>query len=119
MEDKRRFTRIIFSTPAQLEVDGNRYETSLVDLSLKGALVEFKQELKGQVGKPCSLTFTLEDTEVTIKILGDIAHVEQNSVGIVCTKIDLDSVSHLKRLIALNIGNEQLLDRELTCLSHP
>ena len=117
MEDKRRFTRILFSTPAQLNVNGNSYHTSLVDLSLKGALVTIEQDLADKVGQACSLSFTLPNSEVLINIEGAIAHVEHDHLGIVCTKIDLDSVSHLKRLIALNLGDEDLLDRELSSLS--
>jgi len=119
MEDKRRFTRIIFSTPAQLTVGSNSYNTHLIDLSLKGALVKAEQDLTGFVGQDCSLSFTLPSSEIVIDIEASITHVEHNNVGMVCTKIDLDSVSHLKRLIALNLGDEDLLDRELSSLSHP
>ncbi|MDU0112767.1 PilZ domain-containing protein [Psychrosphaera aquimarina] len=119
MEDNRRFTRIIFSTPAQLTIQGQTFQTSLVDLSLKGALVSYTQELDDSVNKSCTLSFTLPDTEIEINIEGSITHVEHHNIGIVCSKIDLDSVSHLKRLIALNLGNEDILDRELTSLTYP
>lgn len=119
MEDKRRFTRIIFSTPASLKVGGKVYETSLLDLSLKGALVESDADLSAYNDKDCSLSFTLPDSDITIEIFGFIAHIEQQSIGIACTKIDLESVSHLKRLITLNLGDEDCLDRELTSLSYP
>jgi hypothetical protein len=117
MEDKRRFTRIIFSTPAQLTIGSNSYNTSLIDLSLKGALVKTDQDLTNYVGQDCSLSFTLPSSDVVINIKASIAHVEHNNLGMLCTKIDLDSISHLKRLISLNLGDEELLDRELSSLS--
>ena len=40
MEDRRRFTRIIFSTPAFLSNMGIIWSCTLIDLSLKGALVD-------------------------------------------------------------------------------
>lgn len=119
MEDKRRFTRIIFSTPAQLTIGSNSYNASLIDLSLKGALVKAEQDLTVHIGQECSLSFTLPSSDVEINIQASITHVEHFNVGMVCTKIDLDSVSHLKRLIALNLGDEDLLDRELSSLSYP
>lgn len=119
MEDKRRFTRIIFSTPAQLQVNGELYKTELVDLSLKGALVKNIDNFAQQNGEHCSLFFSLEDSEITIEMVGHLAHIEPNTIGIMCEKIDIESVSHLKRLIELNVGSEELLHRDLDNLSHP
>jgi hypothetical protein len=33
-----------------------------------------------------------------------------------CDNIDVDSVTHLRRLVALNSGDPKLLDRELAAL---
>jgi hypothetical protein len=119
MEDKRRFTRIIFSTVASLKIGDKAYETSLVDLSLKGALIKSENDLSEYTDKDCTLSFTLPDTEISIELFGFIAHVEKQNIGIACTKMDLESVSHLKRLITLNLGDEDFLNRELASLSYP
>jgi hypothetical protein len=37
-------------------------------------------------------------------------------LGFVCRHIDLDSISHLRRLVELNLGDETLLERELAAL---
>jgi hypothetical protein len=34
----------------------------------------------------------------------------------VCKEIDLDSISHLRRLIELNLGDQEELERELGAL---
>ena len=47
-----------------------------------------------------------------------VAHIDANSVGFICEHIDLDSISHLKRLVELNLGDEDLLHRELHALIH-
>jgi len=39
-------------------------------------------------------------------------------LGLSCREIDLDSITHLRRLVALNLGDEALLDRELGLLAH-
>lgn len=119
MEEKRRFTRIIFSTPAKLQIDGELYDTSLIDLSLQGALIANKNTFPAKEGEKCSLFFKLAGSDVTIEMMGELTHVEATQVGMKCVQIDLESVSHLKRLIALNVGSEQLLDRELAHLSTP
>lgn len=119
MEDKRRFTRIVFTTPASLEVDGHMYPTKLIDLSLKGALIEVPATSELQVGATCNLSFALGDADINIEFDGEIAHIEEAAIGIVCKKMELDSASHLKRLIELNVGSEDLLHRNLENLSHP
>ena len=40
-------------------------------------------------------------------------------VGMVCRHIDVDSISHLRRLVELNLGDEALLERELAALGEP
>ena len=40
----------------------------------------------------------------------------QDHLGFVCRHIDLDSISHLRRLVELNLGDESLLERELAAL---
>ena len=119
MEDKRRFTRIVFSAPAILSIDDKRYETTLVDVSLKGALVARIEGLADNKLSACKLTFNLIGSDVEVALEGHIAHVEESYYGITCDKIDIQSVSHLKRLVELNVGNAELLDRNLDSLSLP
>ena len=46
-----------------------------------------------------------------------VAHLNGTSVGVRCVTIDIDSASHLRRLLELNLGDADLLSRELTELS--
>ncbi|NVK23600.1 MAG: PilZ domain-containing protein [Gammaproteobacteria bacterium] len=113
MEDKRRFHRIFFSTPVSIQVGGKLYSSELIDLSLNGALIKQTGSLALKSNDVCNLNFKLENSEVYIDMTGVVAHVEPNTVGIQLDKIDIESVSHLKRLITLNIGDEELLHRDL------
>jgi hypothetical protein len=45
-----------------------------------------------------------------------VMHVEGRHVGLRCESIDLDSITHLRRLVELNSGDPGLLDRELGSL---
>jgi hypothetical protein len=45
-----------------------------------------------------------------------LTRAQPQSLGFVCRHIDLDSISHLRRLVELNLGDEQLLERELAAL---
>lgn len=119
MEDKRRFTRIFFSTPAKLTASHHTVTTSLIDVSLKGALLSVDDSIAVKPGDHYVLTFDLEGSDVTIEMQGHLAHIEPDSLGFACEKIDIESVTHLRRLLELNVGNSDLLDRELSSLSRP
>ena len=41
---------------------------------------------------------------------------EGGKIGLQCESIDLDSITHLRRLVELNAGDPALLDRELSSL---
>jgi hypothetical protein len=45
-----------------------------------------------------------------------VAHLENTHVGLRCESIDLDSMAHLRRLLELNSGDPELVERELSAL---
>jgi hypothetical protein len=46
----------------------------------------------------------------------ELRHVEPHRLGFQCRYIDLESASHLKRLVELNLGDPTLLEREFAHL---
>ena len=117
MENKRHYTRVLFSTPAVLKVDHKVFDTSIIDLSLKGALISTPDSLGDNRGKEATLSFLLEGSEIHIDMEGFIAHCEPQSVGLSWTKIDIESMTHLRRLLELNVGDSDLLERQLEHLT--
>jgi hypothetical protein len=47
---------------------------------------------------------------------GSIVHLDRQHVGIACDSMDLTSLTRLRRLIELNTGDAELMDRELSHL---
>ena len=45
MDEKRYFSRINFTARTQIEFNDNIYEGDLLDLSLRGALLSFKDQI--------------------------------------------------------------------------
>lgn len=113
-QERRHFARVVFDAEAQLITTENRYAAQVVDLSLKGALVELPAADGLEVGEPCLLAVSLGDAR--IKMSGDVAHVAGNQVGVQCRCIDLESITHLRRLVEMNLGGGKLLERELKAL---
>lgn len=90
----------------------------MLDLSLKGALLKLHSaEAAGlQTGSPCLLKIHLAGLEQAIAMAGEIGHVQGEHAGLVCRSIDLESITHLRRLIEMNLGDAALLDRDLRAL---
>lgn len=114
-EVQRRFTRVPFDADAVLTRNGQEWPCTVVDLSLKGALIERPEVWDGTAGEDCTLVLTLGE-EVQIRMEVKVAHVEEDQIGLSCRDIDLDSITHLRRLVELNLGDAALLERELMAL---
>ncbi|MEE2729753.1 MAG: PilZ domain-containing protein [Pseudomonadota bacterium] len=116
MIEKRHFTRIAFDASARLTRGENDWPAKLLDISLKGALLQQPEDSALEKDDPVSLYLLLSDEETEIRMEGHVAHLENNHVGIACDHMDVDSASHLRRIVELNTGNEALLEREIEAL---
>lgn len=118
MDDRRLFSRIIFATDAQLISHDSCWATKLLDISLNGALVELPQDFSF-CGSELTLEFSLQEPEFKVSMLTKLVHRENQHLGLACQHIDVESISHLRRLLELNLGDSTLLDRELERLFKP
>jgi c-di-GMP-binding flagellar brake protein YcgR len=114
-KDRRRFHRIIFDASATVESSSGTYQTALIDISLKGALAKIPEGWSPQLGERVTLKVILDDGE-TITMLTSCAHMENDQLGLLCKEIDMISISLLRRLVELNIGDDILLQRDLEAL---
>jgi len=113
MENRRQFSRILFSINAHLEVDEVRYPVSIHDISLNGALISNPQDSPALTGRLGELTFELADGESFVSMHIAVIHQEEKEMGLRCNAIDIESVTHLRRLVELNLGDETQLNKEL------
>jgi len=120
MSERRRFSRVIFSGSCSLseEIAGEIEisETVLIDISLNGALVHRPDNWHDEPGAMINLNLALEGSEILLEISGIVCHQAEGLLGIKFLTLSLESISHLKRLIELNIGDEELIHREMSQL---
>jgi hypothetical protein len=120
-EQRRQYSRVQFQEGATLQCAGRTYPCEVRDLSLKGALLRCSRSFSAQPGDACALTLVLDGGgEAVVEMQGDIAHVEAEGeslrIGMKCRVIDLDSITHLRRLVELNLGAPEILAREFHAL---
>lgn len=114
-DNRRQFRRIAFDGEVRLYSDRAMWTTRLIDISLKGALVDRPDGWEGVNGKRQRLDLRIA-TGLIISVAGLIAHAGTRSIGYRFDKMDLDSFVRLKRLIELNLGDPEMLNRELGSL---
>jgi hypothetical protein len=117
-DQRRHFARVLFKANAKLTAAGRSDGCEVRDLSLKGALLKVEHLALWPVGVKLQLDLTLGAAgKASIRMKGTIAHHAGVVVGMRCLEIDLDSITHLRRLVELNVGDEAILQRELAALS--
>ena len=112
--EHRQFKRVAFDAEASVHQSGHVWDSRVIDLSLKGVLLE-EQDMHLSTDKPVTINITL-DPETFITMNAHWVHAEKQRIGFQCDKIDLDSITHLRRLVELNVGDSELLERELSQL---
>jgi hypothetical protein len=117
-QEKRHFSRFHIDGSTALIIDGQNYPAELLDISLNGALCNQPSTATLEIGVKCTLSTTLSNSDITITMQGHVVHHSTQNLGIHCEYIDLDSITHLKRLVELNLGDEAILERELADLGN-
>ncbi len=111
--ERRHFSRIDLDAPVVIEHDRQRWETKLEDISLKGLLVKRPDNWGNDIQ---NYNVVVHLPEQNICMQTQLAHVEADAIGFTCVAIDLDSAATLRRVVELNLGDEQLLQRELSAM---
>lgn len=112
-EEKRQFSRFAFDSIVILEKEQQQWESSLQDISLKGALVSKPENWDDDKDGEFKLSIHIDNSDHEINMDVHLAHTEKDQIGFHCEKIDLDSVTNLRRLVELNLGDEKMLEREI------
>lgn len=115
--EQRHFTRIPFDARIRiLQADTEQsWNGSLLDISLNGALVTRTDDWPAKIGDRIQLELHLGgDADPCLYMDTTVAHIENNRVGLHCKQMDLDTATHLHRLLELNLGDPELLKRELS-----
>ena len=113
MNEKRRFSRVNFGVKAEAESEQFKLELAVLNLSLKGALLHSAQNFPFSVGSTFNLRIFLCSTDITLLFQVKLVHVEGDEFGVKFLSGDIDSITHLRRVIELNTGDCDRVAREL------
>jgi len=111
--ERRRFSRVLFDAHVELAQADHHWRASLLDISLKGLLLQQTTPAEIDPQQPILVKVMLADN-TSIALSGILSHQHHQQMGLVCQSIDIDSMSHLRRLIELNLGDTLAAERELS-----
>lgn len=111
-EERRRFQRITFDADCEIRTNDYSWPVQLIDISFQGALTSIILTPLLHPGDTAELIIRLSnDTVILMPVI--LRHQLGEYLGFEAQKMDIDSITHLRRLVELNLGNEELLEREL------
>jgi hypothetical protein len=115
-EERRRFHRVNFDARVELAQENHFCQAQLLDISLKGVLLAKLGVYQLHIHEPILVKIILSD-QTSIAMSTQVVQQTTDQLRLACMTIDMDSASHLRRLIELNLGNQDAIDRELQALT--
>ena len=114
-EEKRKKTRVHFTTQVTLKTDKSKIEAEAnsKDVSVKGIFVNTKKKIP--VGTPCDIEILLTgtSTKLALSIKGIITRQDASGLGIAFDSMDIDSHFHLRNIVMYNASDPDDIEKEM------
>ena len=109
----RKFSRVTFKVDATIKTTDRQFHGDVKDLSMSGMFMLTNERL--QLADPVDITIILTGTspEIEVNFCGDVSRVDENGVGFSFKKMDLESYTHLKNIVAYNIDDAEKVLEEI------
>lgn len=117
-QEHRTVHRVPFVQAALLHVNGDAVQVRLLDISLMGALVTpDAASAEVAVGGECGMRLTLSP-DVVLELAGEVVRATDDGsrLGIRWGSMDVDSATHLRRLLELNLGDHELIEQDIEAM---
>lgn len=117
-DERRHFRRITLDHPGVLRGPAGECAVTVHDISLHGACLRLPPGAEPPMAPDQAAELVLALTDhAAIRMHLELRHRTGRTLGCVCRHIDIDSISELRRLVELNLGDPELLQRELAELA--
>lgn len=109
----RHYSRVPFHVQAIIRTAGRQFRGGVENLSMRGMFLVTDEQLP--VGEAVEIVITLSGVspEIAISIKGAVCRTAPEGLGFTFDKIDLESYTHLKNIIAYNIDDAEKVIEEI------
>jgi len=114
--EKRRFSRVSFAEKSIIEFQGSSFEVDILNISLKGALVQLGGEFNCRRGDNWKLSFHLGNSDIILEFMAVVVHTSGIQAGVKFLETDLNTMIHLRNLMEVRTMDPEKVRGELDFL---
>ena len=109
----RKFSRVQFNVGANIKIADRQFHGEVENLSMTGLFLVTNEQIA--CGEIADITIVLTGTlpEIAVNFNGVVSRITDDGVGFTFEKMDLDSYTHLKNIIAYNIDDAEKVMEEI------
>lgn len=111
--ERRQFSRVVYHNKANFSQGECKWCSTIKDISIHGALLEKPKNWKKTSDNNCYMEIALAENTPKIKLQASLVAEQENNLRFQIEKIDIESMTQLRRLVELNIGNDTILHENL------
>lgn len=116
-DEKRHFSRVPFIAETQVLKRKNIYDGVIRNISLKGIMFVSDKEHELEVNDECNIKIQLQSSTLVLRFTGELVSKfvegKEKKYGFKFTKYHEEAFQHLRRLLELNLGDEEAIHSEL------
>lgn len=110
--EERHYQRVPFQAETVVKTEKSLWNCALLNIALRGALLGSK-DLALDLGTICQITITLPTSAIVLDFDAELVHREEDHFGFKFVHVDLQTLTHLRKLIELNTGDADSVRNEL------
>ncbi|MCC2614715.1 PilZ domain-containing protein [Aestuariibacter halophilus] len=114
--ERRRFHRVSFSVNGTAHQQSQQWPIAVEDISLNGALFRCDADDLPILNQPIRLSIPLDGMAAPLWLEGTLCHQQGNLFGLQINQMDISTATTVKQVVAHNLGDETLLQRDLAAL---
>lgn len=111
-QDRRQFSRVVLDWPVEIVYQQKQWPALLIDLSFRGALLNC-EHLQVEANTLVHVHIHIPQSQKDLQLEAKVVRHSGSIYALQIDSLDIESMSELRRMIELNIGNDDLLQREL------
>jgi hypothetical protein len=109
----RQFSRVRFQVGATVISAEKRIQGTVENLSMHGMFLVTDQQLPINAAVEITIALSGVTPEIAITVNGKVRRIAPNGIGFDFERMDLDSYTHLKNIIAYNLSDADKVMEEI------
>ncbi len=120
--ERRQYHRVSFNSVATLSGNDQSFDCQIIDLSIHGVLLRphgviyAKKDVEYKLNIPLETDGADDRADVNIQMTLRLIRQKPENLAFECENLDLDSITHLRKIVELNSGDPSVLERDLQTL---